>query len=45
MKRERTPIISPRLLEHQTPQKYITAKRIAGPEKNFIKANKSNISL
>ena len=45
MIRGRTPITSPRPLEYtQTPMKYINAKRVAGPEKNFIKANKSNLT-
>jgi hypothetical protein len=44
MQRGRTPITSPRPLDYQTPLKYINSKRVADPEKNFIKSNKSNIS-
>lgn len=45
MKRQRTPIISPRNMIHSTPIKYIKAKKVVDPEKNFIQKNKSNISL
>ena len=45
MKRGKTPIVSPRVYNLHTPQKLVAVKKIPNPEKNFIRANKSNVSL